>query len=74
MARSQAVIEAAIDALRAKMEKGTLSVQHGDTRVINQTISEMAIAMQNLQSELQEARSDSVRQVRFNTSKGLGFR
>lgn len=71
MARTAAEVEAEIDKLRGLLAKGVLRVRHGDTETTYQNITEMRNYLATLEGELRGLRGSTVKQVRFNTSKGL---
>ena len=71
MARSAAVIQAEIDALRASLAKGILRVRHGDTETTYQTASSMREILADLLAELEGVGTNPIKQVRFATRKGL---
>lgn len=71
MARSAATIQTEIDTLRAQMAKGILRVRHGETDITYASMGEMATAIDRLLAELNSVQTYPVRQVRFQTSKGL---
>ena len=71
MARTAASVQAEIDALRAAMARGVLLVRHGDTETRYASPADMRGVLNDLLAELGALGDRPVRQVRFQTSKGL---
>lgn len=71
MARSLATVQADIDSLRAAMARGVLRVRHGETETTYAGPEQMLKAIDALLAEADALASRPIRQVRFQTSKGL---
>jgi hypothetical protein len=71
MARTAAVIQAEIDALRSSLAKGILRVRHGDSETTYQDASSMRQILADLLAELEGVGTNPTKQVRFATRKGL---
>lgn len=71
MARTAATVQAELDALRAAMARGVLRVRHGETETTYANPEQIQGVVDRLVAELSSLQTNPVRQVRFQTSKGL---
>lgn len=71
MATEADLIQAQIDAITAALSRGVLRVRHGETETTYFTPGQMREALAILQAQLAGAQDTPIRQVRFQTSKGL---
>ncbi len=71
MARDASTVQSELDTLRSRMAKGIFRVRHGETETSYQTASDMLNAIKALEAELGKLAAAPIRQVRFQTDKGL---